>query len=182
MTIQEKAQFLFGSAEEVRRLAYLAHNVPGYFLIVAAILLFIAGLGIYRKKLTYGYNFLLLFISIVFTGFIFLSKGVQNLPMVTQLVFTYPEISVHLIMVVVVIFGTTLEILYEKGVLKNKLFNLSFPFVLLALGYINILHPHAPIHTESDMLIHSIMGTLLTISGLFIVINRLTKGMASKVF
>ncbi|MDQ3239441.1 MAG: hypothetical protein M3P33_02870, partial [bacterium] len=80
MTIQEQAQYLFGSAEEVRRLAYLAHNVPGYFLIASAILLFLAGLGFYRKRLTFGYNFLLLFISVVFTGFIFLSKGIQNIP------------------------------------------------------------------------------------------------------
>lgn len=182
MTIQEQAQYLFGSAEEVRRLAYLAHNVPGYFLIASAILLFLAGLGFHRKRLTYGYNYLLFFISIAFTGFIFLSKGPQNIPMLANLIFTYPEISVHLIMVVVVIIGTSLEILHEKGILKNKLFNLSFPFVLLILGYINILHPHAPVHTESDMLIHLIMGTLLTLSGLFLIIHRLIKGTSSKIF
>jgi len=182
MTIQEQAQYLFGSAEEVRRLAYLAHNVPGYFLIASAVLLFLAGLGFYRKRLTFGYNFLLLFISVVFTGFIFLSKGIQNIPTVTRLIFAYPEISVHLIMVVVVSIGTTLEILYEKGILKNRLFHLSFPFVLLILGYINILHPHAPVHTESDMFIHLVMGTLLTLSGLFIIIHRLIKGTSSKVF
>lgn len=182
MTIQEQAQYLFGSAEEVRRLAYLAHNVPGYFLISSAILLFLAGLGIYKKHLTYAYNLLFLFISVVFTGFIFLSKGIENIPTITHLIFAYPEISVHLIMVVVVVIGTTLEILHERGILKNKLFNLAFPLVLLTLGYINILHPHAPVHTESDMFIHLVMGTLLTLSGLFIIIHRLIKGTSSKVF
>jgi hypothetical protein len=182
MTIQEQAQSLFGSAEEVRKLAYLAHNIPGYFLIVAAIFIFLAGLGFHRKIFTLGYNYLLLFISITFTGFIFLSKGVINILTFAQLILAYPEISIHLIMVVVISLGTTLEILFEKRILKNKLFYLSFPFVLLILGYINILHPHAPVHTESDMFIHLIMGTLLTLSGLFTIINRLTKGTSSKIF
>lgn len=182
MTIQEQAQQVFGSAEEVRKLAYLAHNIPGYFLIAAALLLFIAGLGIQKKRLTYGYNFLLLSISIIFTLFVSLSQGLQNFSTVVTLIMAYPEISVHLIMVVLVVAGTTLEILYEKGILKNKLFHLSFPFVLIGLGNINILHPHAPVHTEADMLIHLIMGTLLNASGLFLIIHRLIKGTASKIF
>jgi hypothetical protein len=182
MTLTEKVASLFSSAAEVRQIANLSHSIPGTVFIIVVILMLVAGFGYRTRVLTYTYSLLLLIFSTVFTGYIFLMKGLQNLPRMVEVVMAYPEISVHLIQSAAAIIGGLVEFLYAKKVLKNKLFELVFPAIFIVIGYTNILHPHGPIHDENHASFHALLGSIMVLSGIFLIISRLTKQRTAKVF
>lgn len=182
MTIEEKVASLYSSGADVRHFANLAHNIPGIVFIILAIFILVSGLGYKQKGLSLFYSGFLFIFTVIFLLYFFLSKGIENIITLTQIVLYFPEISIHLVQAAAAIFGSLVEFLYFKGAIKNKLAVLGFPAMLVVIGYTNILHPHGPIHTESDMFFHSLLGAVMTLSGTFLIINRLMKGLYSRTF
>lgn len=182
MTIEETVASLYTSPEEVRYIANIAHNIPGFVFIIAGVLILLAGLGYRKTLLTYSYAGLLFVFSTLFTSYIFVSNGIGNTVAMTQAIWHYPEISIHLVQSFAVITGSLFELLHLRRIVKNKLALLAFPALFIVLGYTNILHPHGPIHNEQHAFFHSLLGGVQLAVGIFLIIHRLLEGMRSRVF
>ncbi len=173
MTILEKAASIYSGPLEVQHISNLAHNLPGLCLIIMAGLLFVAGLGYKRNQLIMASGAVWALNGIGFALYVFFGKGITNAFNVFNLVMAYPAIAIHIPMITATIIGGIADVLYAKGKIKGQLISLIFPAALMVNGYINVLHPHMPDHTEAYMFYHSLLGALFILTGILLTVYRL---------
>ncbi|OHA62719.1 MAG: hypothetical protein A3E07_01255 [Candidatus Wildermuthbacteria bacterium RIFCSPHIGHO2_12_FULL_45_9] len=178
MTVLEKIAALYDSASDMQIISNYSHNGWGIFLFAVACLMLLAGFGYKKKILSHAVPIILLFMEGIFLIYFFFNRGIEKSLLVGQLIFTFPEIYVHIAMATFTILGNTIELLYVAGKIKNPLAAFAFPSWFIGVGYLNILHPHAGLHDPANMFFHSVLGSLFILTGIMILIYRLIKNPA----
>lgn len=182
MNTTQKVALLFSSPAEVQQLANLAHQVSGILLIITAFLILLS----YNKKLQAslqrGYATLLIVTSLLFTSYILVSKGIQNLKLLIEVILSFPEIAVHLSQIVIIIVGCVGELYLIGKMRMHQSLQLIFPGAFILLGMTNILHPRGSFHDEHTMYIHALLGCLQILFGLFLIVGRLLPSSFEKFF